>query len=384
MNRAASDSAFVGAAVLLATTFWTLDARAYCRGVTASAPPGYDPALDGCFAPAGAFNLYWKNLCVGYSVQRDASSLRHVTLAQATQAAAQAFAAWSGVSCAAGGGPGIRAEDLGPVECDMVQYNSSQPNQHVIIFRDGSWPYDDPSNTVGLTTITYDATDGEIFDADTEVNTQDFDLVASGTIPDGSYDLASVLTHEAGHFLGLAHSRDTTAVMYAHYPAERSALTVDDEDGVCSVYPPGGGRVTSSGAIAGDACDATPRHGFSSACASPSGGGAPSGSAASKTNPWGCSLAEGATGVDARGPIALVALGLLGWLARARPGNGAKPRTTATTPAPSVGHAGHIDHCASCPSVGARSRVARANAAPLGRQRLAQNPRHGESPLANP
>jgi hypothetical protein len=263
-------------ATLLAACLASSGARAFCRAVTSSPPAGYDPAASGCFAPSGSgvYQLYWKNLCAGYSLQQDGSLLRHITLDQATQVAAQAFARWSGAGCL-GGAPGIDAHDDGPVACSLAQYDSSGPNQHVIVFRDDSWPYSDSANTLGVTTITYDATDGEIFDADTEINTHDFNIVVGPAATLGGYDLASVLTHEAGHFLGLAHSANTGSVMYARYRPGESILTPDDVSGICTIYPHGGNRATSAGALAGDKCDATPRHGFSKTCTAATTGGNP-------------------------------------------------------------------------------------------------------------
>jgi hypothetical protein len=64
--------------------------------------------------------------------------------------------------------------------------------------------------------------------------------------------------------------------MFAHYNPGATAmrnLTADDVSGICAVYPPGGSRTTSLGApIAEDACDPTPRHGFSTQCAQPTKG----------------------------------------------------------------------------------------------------------------
>jgi Matrixin len=286
-----------GVACMVGVTGATSNAAAFCREITASPPAGYDPVAQGCFGAqaSGVFEVYWKNLCVGYSLQKDAST--QVTLDQATQVAAQAFAAWSGATCG-GGSPSITAVDEGPVDCALVQYNEDQPNQHVIIFRDAAWPYSDSSNTLGLTTITFDVTDGEIFDADMEINSHDYPLVVDGTgdADAGGYDLLSIMTHEAGHFLGLAHSTDASAMMFAHYESGATALTADDVAGICTIDAPDGTRSTSDGPLAGETCDPTPRHGFSTECAStsPDGGGVdgePGAAGASSATTQGCSVA---------------------------------------------------------------------------------------------
>jgi hypothetical protein len=240
-------------------------ADAYCRGLTQAGP---DPAsTHACFAGGpGIFELYWRNRCVGYSLQKDASA--QVSLAQATPIAAQAFAAWTGASCGAGG-PSVQAVDEGPVACGSVGYHPDGPNQHTIVFRDDGWPHNDPNNALALTTITYDERTGEIYDADIEINSHDFSIVPEGPTGQAQYDLLSILTHEAGHFLGLAHSADASAVMYTFYRPGSTSLTSDDVAGICSIYPPDGTRSTSAGVVTADACDPTPRHGFASACSAP-------------------------------------------------------------------------------------------------------------------
>ena len=263
---------------MFAATCLARDAGAFCREETVNSPIGYDPATSGCFPPAdaknGIFDVYWKNDCVGYSLQKNAG--KQVTLDQATRVAAQAFAAWSSTTCSGGGIPSITAVNEGPVDCDMVQYNNYHGNQHVIVFRDNGWPYDDSSNTLAFTTLQVDLTTGELVDADMEINTADYTLVVDGPVPSGAYDLLSIMTHEAGHFLGLAHSADMNAVMYAHYHPGSTTLTADDVAGICSIYPPDGTRATSFGPLPGDSCDPTPRHGFSTQC-TPDGGDLPDG-----------------------------------------------------------------------------------------------------------
>ncbi|MGD0678568.1 MAG: matrixin family metalloprotease [Polyangiaceae bacterium] len=251
------------------------EARAFCRAISQDIPPSYNPAVSGCFMGSGgpAYPLYWANLCVSYSLQKNASV--QIPLETARGVAQQAFAAWNQVPCGDGGTASITASEMEPpdadgVDCDEVQYNKWGPNQHVIVFRDDGWPdQGDSVNTLGLTTMTFDITDGEIFDADTEINSSDgVELVAGPPAPAGTYDLLTILTHEAGHFLGLAHSADETAMMYAFYQnGGASTLQPDDIEGICSIDSPDGMRSTFSGAIQGSACCPIPRHGFTSECA---------------------------------------------------------------------------------------------------------------------
>jgi hypothetical protein len=297
--RARRSGKLVWAAIGCALPAAFLSARAYgfCRAVTVTPPPGYDAALTGCFAPTvnpktggSVVDLYWKNFCVGYSIQQGAS--KQVTLEQATRVAAQAFAAWSGATCDSGRPPSIAAINEDPVECNRVEYNPAGPNQHVIVFRDEGWPYQDSSNTLGLTTLTVNYDTGEIDDADIEINSHDFRLTVEGSQPDdggGSYDLLGILTHEAGHFLGLAHSDDKNAVMYAHYALNVAALTADDVAGICAIDGPDSARSTSSGSVMASACNATPENGFSTLC-----GGAIVGDAGTMTCPSGLRCSVGA------------------------------------------------------------------------------------------
>ncbi len=274
-------------------------AVAFCRTTTSQVPADYDPSVSGCWTQG--LPLYWANACVSYDVQQNASD--QISYATAAEDIATAFSKWTSTVC--DGSPGadaadagavgrvsIDVRDFGPVACDLVQYNQDGPNQHVIIFRDDAWPYDDSSNELALTTVTYDTLTGEIYDADMEINTHDQTLSTTATVPPGGYDFESIVTHETGHFLGMAHSTDTHATMYAHYTEGDEVmrnLTEDDITGICSVYSPDGLRhvavaASPSGTLPEAACDPTPRHGFSTQCMSTassscSAGGAPGGTA---------------------------------------------------------------------------------------------------------
>src|SRR5258706_8434748 len=202
-------------------------AQAFCRTVTEDIPADYNPQSTGCFTGKQDTVLFWKNTCVGYSLQQNASV--QVTLQQATDALASAFGAWHSVACGGGGHPSITPIDEGPVACGDVGSKPNNANQNVIVFRDSVWPHSDPNNTLALTTVTFNKVTGEIFDADMEINsTAQNKLVVSGPVPSGSFDFESIVTHEAGHFLGLAHSTQASAIMFAHYKAGTPQLTSDD------------------------------------------------------------------------------------------------------------------------------------------------------------
>jgi hypothetical protein len=302
----------IAAAVAFGAVFFiAANARAFCRTVTELPPADYDPQIDGCFTgSASAKVLYWKNACVGFSVQKEAS--RRVPFDQATTAIDSAFERWSDTLCGTGDHPSILPVDLGPVDCGLVEYNRDRANQHVIVFRDDMWPYNDPRNTLGLTTLTFDTMTGEIFDADMEINSKDNEIVAGGSVMLGSFDLGTIITHEAGHFLGLAHSPDTNAVMFARYQSGSMGLTSDDVDAICAVYAPDGTRSTSAAPVQQDACDSTPRHGFSALC----GADQPPPAPPAAGTKGGCSMSRSAS--IPRGFVAAVACFALGWFARRR------------------------------------------------------------------
>jgi MYXO-CTERM domain-containing protein len=291
------------AAVVLvpaACVLFPRSAAAFCRTTTCPLPSDFSPSPGSCappnflqycqhlMPPVNPLPLWWRNHCVSYDLHEDAAGMvsGEVATDVATQIAAESFSKWTGTVCdgSTGARVSIDVRDLGPVSCDEVNYNSDQPNQHVIIFRDNG--FEDgvtvstgapaSANTLGLTTVTFNPDTGELYDADIEINSST-PLATGQTVTAGSYDLQSILTHEAGHFLGLAHSGDTAATMFAQYtPGSTSKRILSDDDmaGICAIYPSDGTRnvdssVSASGSVAEDACDPTPRHGFQSACTSP-------------------------------------------------------------------------------------------------------------------
>jgi Matrixin len=330
MPRRTLTSLAIAGSCALGVTVLPGSARAFCREVTVPTPAGYDPAVMGCFYPrtnpktgGGVFDLYWNNFCVGYSIAGRAS--KQVSLADATRLAARAFAAWSGATCPNGSSPSIAAFNEGPVQCDTVQYNPTARNQHVIIFRDDGWPYQDSANVLGLTTLTVNTATGEIYDADMEINSHDFSLSVGGVdgqsdADPGGFDLLGILTHEAGHFLGLAHSENKNAIMYALYTPGQGPLSPDDVAGVCAIDPPDGTHSTSASAVAVSqtTCDPMPMNGFAVDCAGLVGADAGATPAMCLPADTSCSAAAPRRPGGIAAPLALVALAGLGGLVRRR------------------------------------------------------------------
>jgi hypothetical protein len=248
-------------------------AHAFCRTTTQPLPANYSPNR-GCFTE-GLF-LYWRNACVSYSIHKAAS--RSIPFDVARQVIDSSFATWMGVTCEdTGAPPGIAVSNAGAADCAEVRYNPESSNQNLIVFRDDGWPYQDPNSTLGLTTVTFNAETGEIFDADMEINSSGRNLSTTDRVPANGFDLASVITHEAGHFFGLAHATDSRATMFASYKPGTTALrslSADDVAGLCAIYPDVNTRIVSptnvqAASIPAGACDPNPRHGLTGACSVP-------------------------------------------------------------------------------------------------------------------
>lgn len=239
----------------LALTLAAAPAAAYCRtsvceGDTAQVCT--PPSAGDCGTP-----LAWPNPCVSYSIHEGASS--QVSLAGTEAVFEQAFAAWTQADCGGGATPRIQVSYTGPVACDLHEYNQDKGNANIIMYRDDQWPHSGADTVLALTTVTYNLDDGDIYDADMELNSANVRFTTGDTGVD--FDLLSIVTHEVGHFLGLSHSPDMEATMNMGYIPGSIALrdlSPDDVAGICAIYPPG--EPISS-------CDPTPRHGFSGECA---------------------------------------------------------------------------------------------------------------------
>ena len=276
--------------------------QAYCLTYTCDAKKGDCPLDPETGCNIGGFPLYWASSVVSFDVQQDGSKRQGISYDQLHTVVVNAFARWQQATCdEQGNHPSIELKDFGKVECAKPEYNKSQPNQNVITFHDSEWPYKNSgAETLALTTVFFSPETGEIYDANIELNSYDAQFVIGASQADDEHDdLNAVLTHEIGHFLGLSHSRDGEATMYASYKPGMTTLEADDVAAICASLPPG----RTLGPL-GDP-PGVPRHGFSTECGGP--------------EPGCCSSTIGGKAPPS-GPLALWAFGLgaVAWFGRNR------------------------------------------------------------------
>lgn len=236
-----------------ATWSLTASAFAYCRTTVCDPRKSceQDPEIccveDGDYCDVNTAPISWPTSCVSYNVHEDGSSKLDISAGTLSDILDDAFDSWLSVNCG-DGLVSLGVEYRGTAECGKPEYNlrDNDRNANVWMFRDSgtSTGTTEPMGSrldaaaLAVTTVSFNEETAQIYDVDVELLSSVADFTTSDT--DVSVDLASVVTHEVGHFLGLDHSRKEEATMQAGYvPGSIGprTLTQDDEAGICAVYP---------------------------------------------------------------------------------------------------------------------------------------------------
>ncbi len=251
------------AALLLVSgslSFVSRQASAYCRTTTCDqegAPSSCGtPPANGCNTQG--IPIAWPSTCVSTSVSAYGSPAQNISADEMRSIVAKAFENWTTADCG-NGTPNFQVDMFPDVNCTDVGYKTTGPNYNIWIFHDTDWPYGNvDESAIALTTTQFAPDTGIIYDSDVELNSEGQTFTTGLDVI--GMDLPSVVQHESGHFLGLAHSTYPTATMYAYLDAGDASLRTldpDDVDAICATYPPGNLDPT---------CDPEPRHGFSTEC----------------------------------------------------------------------------------------------------------------------
>ncbi len=194
---------------------------------------------------SGDRNLHWgtKDKALGLTLVQKDSPLSSDAFREVVDAA---FAQWT------------RVGDAVPEAAVKNTVDAAASDDtHKVQFMADAWPYD--PNALAVTVFSYKKSTGELVDADIFINATG--PCISTKKSDDCYDLQAVLTHEAGHFMGLDHNADEhDAVMYpSAQPGDttKRTLTSDDMAGVIATY---GGKMAEvvSSAMVSTAEAATP------------------------------------------------------------------------------------------------------------------------------
>ena len=172
--------------------------------------------------------LHWPGRTVSYGISAS-SDLR-------PSGVIEAFDQWSTVECS-----DLNLRYVGVVE-------DGDPVNQVTAIRAGWVEAGYSPIAVGLTVTEFDPVTGRIVRSDVFLNEDLFDFTdGDGPCRSGTFDALSVLTHEAGHFVGLDHTQDffggsgdpTMAPEVQSCAFDKRSLEPDDEAGLCTIYPAG-------------------------------------------------------------------------------------------------------------------------------------------------
>ena len=150
----------------------------------------------------------------------------------------QSLQTWLGPACnvptSAFGGVTTDTEGTAPTTL-------TETGDNLIVMIDSRSEWDRLGNSptwISIAKIAHDPDTGRIIDADIEINDGVYTFSTDGSPGSNEVDFQSALTHEFGHFLGMADSPVLGATMYSapNQDAEGRSLESDDVTGLCALY----------------------------------------------------------------------------------------------------------------------------------------------------
>jgi Matrixin len=217
-------------AAALAVTLDADEAEAFCRTTTLSG--------DNQACVVEGVPVFWAGRLVELRLNSNMGS-KAGTVDEISSVLQNSASSWSKLACDARSGPSITLTLGSRTTASTVGYVQGSANENLVVFQDAVWPYPDVQQ-LALTTLTFQKSNGELVDADLEINGTK-NLIVSGAVPPNGFDLETILKHELGHVLGLAHTSIAGATMFPTYDAgsvEQRVQKQDDIDGICAAYPP--------------------------------------------------------------------------------------------------------------------------------------------------
>jgi len=212
-------------------TFIARDAHAYCRATTCDPKKGDECERneEGCIR-SGA-GLRWHSLPIQYRFSAEGTTKMDDEAARV--AVRRAFENWANVTCPNGARTSLAFRETND--------SCGAEDPWTIHFRDEEWSHDDGDESLALTNHRYGKNTGFIEFADIEINTATTAFSVSEGDP--GLDLETVVTHEVGHYIGLAHSLVRGSIMAPRYCQDGEncgtpTLSEDDIAAVCLIYPP--------------------------------------------------------------------------------------------------------------------------------------------------
>lgn len=230
-------------------------AHAFCRTTTCdptvicSSAPQDCCRLNAAGCDTNGIPLAWPTSCVSYSTHDQGSQLRDISSEELRQVIAASFAEWLASDCGAST-LSITVEDRGFAACGQPEFNEAEDarNANIWMFREENTASSSDrilgssidAAALAVSIVSFDFRTGEIVDVDVEMNSDRSVFTMTELPSETVIDLQSVVTHEAGHFLGLDHTSERDATMDAGYlpgTLDQRSLHPDDEAGLCAIYP---------------------------------------------------------------------------------------------------------------------------------------------------